>query len=222
VIVAAPVKVGNVLNIVVGVDHRAATIPAQAPHRDRSVLHHQLPGAGGQSGARSAGHPARADRHHRTTRPTPTWWWTRRTRTCAAPAARCYAWPPTTTGSATAIALIYPSSRASSTATPCARRCSTPALTDCVFELQREPPAPREVNALFAEAAEGALAGILGYGARRWSAHDLPATAAAAIVDALSHHGHRQHAAQGLRLVRQRNGLRLPRMVDLACIMPEL
>ncbi len=60
VIVAAPVKVGDVLNIVVGVnDH------LYDPARHRIVT------------AASC-----------TTRPTPIWWSTRPTRTCAAPAAR--------------------------------------------------------------------------------------------------------------------------------------
>ena len=71
VIVAAPVKVGDVLNIVVGINHQLYD-PAQAPHRHRRVVHHQLPGAGGEGGARGASASATARSPPSTTRPTPT------------------------------------------------------------------------------------------------------------------------------------------------------
>ena len=58
VIVAAPVKTGGVLNIVVGINHEHYD-----PARDRIVTaalrYHQLPGAGGQGDPREPGHPPR-------------------------------------------------------------------------------------------------------------------------------------------------------------------
>ena len=66
---------------------------------------------------------------------------------------------PTTTGSATAIGLIYPGARrASSTAWPCACRCSNASLTDCVFEVAR-PTTVDEVNGLLEAAARRAADG---------------------------------------------------------------
>jgi hypothetical protein len=63
VIVAAPVKTGGILNIVVGINHQRLR-SRQRPHRHRRLLHHQLPRAGGESGARTSGHPPRPDHHH--------------------------------------------------------------------------------------------------------------------------------------------------------------
>ena len=50
VIVAAPVKVGGVLNIVVGINEHLYAA-GTAPHRHGRLVHHQLPGTGGQGGA---------------------------------------------------------------------------------------------------------------------------------------------------------------------------
>ena len=58
-------------------------------------------------------------------------------------------------------------------------------LTDCVFEMKRETSA-EEVNALFAAAAQGPLAGILGYEARPLVSVDYARDTRSAIVDALS------------------------------------
>ena len=69
---------------------------------------------------------------------------------------------PTTTGSATAIALIYPELKGKLDGHAVRAPVLNASLTDCVFELQRETTRD-EVNALFAEAAKGGLAGILGY-----------------------------------------------------------
>ena len=62
VIVAAPVKDPAALNVVVGVNDDRYD-PARAPAADRGVLHHQLPRAGGQGGARGDRHPPRPDHH---------------------------------------------------------------------------------------------------------------------------------------------------------------
>jgi glyceraldehyde-3-phosphate dehydrogenase/erythrose-4-phosphate dehydrogenase len=50
VIVAAPVKEPDVLNVVVGVNHQLYD-PAKAPDRDRCLLHHQLPRPRGEGRA---------------------------------------------------------------------------------------------------------------------------------------------------------------------------
>ena len=55
-------------------------------------------------------------------------------------------------------------------------------LTDCVFELQRATTAD-EVNALFAAAAEGPLAGILGFETRPLVSADYANDTRSAIVD---------------------------------------
>ena len=67
---------------------------------------------------------------------------------------------PTTTGSATAIALIYPAEGQAQRPRG-ARAGAQCLLTDCVFELQRDHG--EEVDCPFAAAAGGELAGILGY-----------------------------------------------------------
>jgi glyceraldehyde 3-phosphate dehydrogenase len=58
-------------------------------------------------------------------------------------------------------------------------------LTDCVFELKRETTA-EEVNALFAKAAAGPLAGILGFETRPLVSADYARDTRSSIVDALS------------------------------------
>jgi glyceraldehyde 3-phosphate dehydrogenase len=58
-------------------------------------------------------------------------------------------------------------------------------LTDCVFELKRETT-EAEVNALFDEAANGALAGILGIEYRPLVSVDYANDTRSSIVDAPS------------------------------------
>ena len=58
-------------------------------------------------------------------------------------------------------------------------------LTDCVFEMAR-PTTVAEVNRLFREAAEGELAGILGYEERPLVSVDYRDDPRSAIVDAPS------------------------------------
>ena len=72
---------------------------------------------------------------------------------------------PTTTGSATAIALIYPELKGKLNGHAVRAPVLNASLTDCVFELKR-PTTEAEVNELFAAAATGPLAGILGYETR--------------------------------------------------------
>lgn len=93
---------------------------------------------------------------------------------------------PTTTGSATAIALIYPELKGKLNGHAVRAPVLNASLTDCVFELDRATTA-EEVNALFAAAAaDGPLAGILGYETRPLVSVDYCNDTRSTIVDALS------------------------------------
>ena len=69
---------------------------------------------------------------------------------------------PTTTGSATAIALIFPELKGKLDGHAVRVPLLNASLTDCVFEMQR-PTTVEEVNGLLKAAAAGPLKGILGY-----------------------------------------------------------
>lgn len=92
---------------------------------------------------------------------------------------------PTTTGSATAIALIYPELKGKLDGHAVRAPVLNASLTDCVFELQR-PTTAAEVNALFDAAAKGQLAGILGYEPRPLVSVDYQRDTRSSIVDAPS------------------------------------
>jgi len=92
---------------------------------------------------------------------------------------------PTTTGSATAITLIYPELKGRLNGHAIRVPLLNASITDCVFELERETTA-EEVNALFAEAATGELAGILGYETRPLVSADYVNDKRSTIVDAQS------------------------------------
>ena len=93
---------------------------------------------------------------------------------------------PTTTGSATAIALIYPELKGKLNGHAVRAPVLNASLTDCVFELQRETTA-EEVNApVRARPPRARWPASSATRSARWSAPTTPATRAAAIVDALS------------------------------------
>lgn len=92
---------------------------------------------------------------------------------------------PTTTGSATAITLIYPELKGKLNGHAVRVPLLNASITDCVFELERETTA-EEVNALFKAAAEGPLAGILGYEERPLVSADYTNDTRSSIVDAPS------------------------------------
>jgi glyceraldehyde 3-phosphate dehydrogenase len=92
---------------------------------------------------------------------------------------------PTTTGSATEIALIYPELKGKLNGHAVRAPVLNASLTDCVFEMARETSA-EEVNALFAAAARGPLAGILGYEQRPLVSADYARDTRSSIVDAPS------------------------------------
>jgi glyceraldehyde 3-phosphate dehydrogenase len=92
---------------------------------------------------------------------------------------------PTTTGSATAIAEIFPELRGRLNGHAVRVPLANASLTDCVFEVER-PTSAEEVNAVLRAAAEGPLAGILGYEERPLVSIDYRTDPRSAIVDALS------------------------------------
>jgi glyceraldehyde 3-phosphate dehydrogenase len=183
VIVAAPVKVGNVLNIVVGVNH----------HLYDPTQHHIVTAASCTTNCLApvvkVVHEALGIRHGQITTihdPTNTNLMVdaphkdlRRARSAMLSLA------PTTTGSATAIALIYPELKGKLNGHAVRAPVLNASLTDCVFELKRETTA-EEVNHLFAQAAKGPLAGILGYEERPLVSADYARDTRSSIVDALS------------------------------------
>jgi glyceraldehyde 3-phosphate dehydrogenase len=184
VIVAAPIKVGNVLNVVVGVNHTrynpatdrivtaaSCTTNCLAPvvkvvHEKLGIRHGQITTIHNPTNTNLV-----VDAPHKDLR---------RARSAMMSLA------PTTTGSATAIALIYPELKGKLNGHAVRAPVLNASLTDCVFELQRTTTA-EEVNALFAEAAlHGELAGILGYDERPLVSADYAGDTRSAIVDALS------------------------------------
>ncbi|MDA7425533.1 ArsJ-associated glyceraldehyde-3-phosphate dehydrogenase [Thalassococcus lentus] len=92
---------------------------------------------------------------------------------------------PTTTGSATAITLIYPELKGRLDGHAVRVPLLNASLTDCVFEVERETSV-QEVNALFKAAADGPLQGILGYEERPLVSTDYTNDERSGIVDALS------------------------------------
>ena len=183
VIVAAPVKVGNVLNIVVGVNHllydpakdfivtaASCTTNCLAPvvkviHENLGIKHGQITTIHNPTNTNLV-----VDAFHKDLR---------RARSAMDSLA------PTSTGSATAIALIYPELKGKLNGHAVRVPVLNASLTDCVFELQRATTA-EEVNALFASAAQGSLAGILGYEERALVSADYARDTRSSIIDALS------------------------------------
>ncbi len=92
---------------------------------------------------------------------------------------------PTTTGSATAITLIYPELKGKLNGVAVRVPLLNASLTDCVFEVER-PTTVEEVNALLKDAAQGDLTGILGYEERPLVSIDYLNDPRSSIIDALS------------------------------------
>ena len=92
---------------------------------------------------------------------------------------------PTTTGSATAITLIYPELKGKLNGHAVRVPLLNASITDCVFEMERETTVD-EVNSLFKAAAEGPLKGILGYETRPLVSSDYSNDQRSCIIDAPS------------------------------------
>ena len=92
---------------------------------------------------------------------------------------------PTSTGSATAIAEIFPELRGKLNGHAVRVPLATGSLTDCVFEVERTTTVD-EVNALLKTASETYLKDILGYETRPLVSSDFCGNPLSSIVDALS------------------------------------
>jgi glyceraldehyde 3-phosphate dehydrogenase len=92
---------------------------------------------------------------------------------------------PTSTGSATAITLIYPEPKGRLDGHAVRVPLLNASLTDCVFEVER-PTTAEEVNALFDTWAAGPLKGIPGVEHRPLVSSDFLNDPRSSIVDALS------------------------------------
>jgi glyceraldehyde 3-phosphate dehydrogenase len=92
---------------------------------------------------------------------------------------------PTTTGSATAITLIYPELTGTLNGHAVRVPLLNASITVCVFEMSRETTVD-EVNGLLKAAAEGPLKGILGYETRPLVSSDYTNDTRSSIIDALS------------------------------------
>jgi glyceraldehyde 3-phosphate dehydrogenase len=92
---------------------------------------------------------------------------------------------PTTTGSATAIAEIFPELRGRLNGHAVRVPLANASLTDCVFEVERATTA-EEVNAALQHAANHTLQGILGYESRPLVSIDYRTDPRSSIIDAPS------------------------------------
>ncbi|MEH6632475.1 MAG: ArsJ-associated glyceraldehyde-3-phosphate dehydrogenase [Halopseudomonas aestusnigri] len=92
---------------------------------------------------------------------------------------------PTTTGSATAITMIYPELKGKLNGHAVRVPLLNASITDCVFELGCDTTA-EEVNALFTTAAEGELKDILGIEMRPLVSTDYVNDPRSTIIDGLS------------------------------------
>jgi glyceraldehyde 3-phosphate dehydrogenase len=92
---------------------------------------------------------------------------------------------PTTTGSATAISLIYPELKGKLNGLAVRVPLLNASLTDCVFEVKRLTTVD-EVNRLLRAAAEGPLEGIMAYEERPLVSVDFKGDPHSAIIDAPS------------------------------------
>ncbi len=183
VIVAAPVKDPSALNVVVGVNdhlydpakHRILTAASCTTNCLAPVVKVIHEGLGIRHGVITTIHDATntqnvVDAPHKDLR-----------RARAAGLSLI----PTSTGSATAIGLIYPELNGKLNGMAVRVGLFNASLTDCVFEVQR-PTSIEEVNALLKTAADGPLAGILGYEERPLVSVDYKGDPRSSIVDALS------------------------------------
>ena len=92
---------------------------------------------------------------------------------------------PTTTGSATAIAEIFPELRGRLNGHAVRVPLANASLTDCVFEVERATNV-QEVNGFLKAESQGELKDILGYEERQLVSTDYCGDPRSSIVDALS------------------------------------
>ena len=183
VVVAAPIKVPEVLNVVMGVNHAlfsadkypiitAASCTTNCIAPAIKVIHESF---GIKHGSITTVHDITntqtiLDAPHKDLR---------RARACG------ISLIPTTTGSATAIAEIFPELRGRLNGHAIRVPLANASITDCVFELEHQVTA-MEVNDKLKQAAETSLSGILGYEDRPLVSVDYKTDPRSSIVDAPS------------------------------------
>ncbi len=183
VVVTAPIKTAGTLDIVMGVNHArfdpgkhrivsaaSCTTNCFAPvvkviHENLGIKHGSLTTIHSLTNTQTI-----VDAPHKDLR---------RARSCGSSLI------PTSTGSATAIAEIFPELKGRLDGHAVRVPLTNASLTDCVFEVERATTVA-EVNALLLAAAEGELAGILGYEERPLVSIDYLHDPRSGIVDALS------------------------------------
>ncbi len=183
VVVAAPVKSGGILNVVMGVNddrydpavHQIVTAASCTTNCLAPVVKAIHEGIGIRHGSITTLHDMTntqtvADAPHKDLR---------RAR------AASLSLIPTTTGSATAIGLIFPELEGRLNGLAVRVPLLNASLTDCVFEVERATTVG-EVNGLLRAAADGPLAGILGYEERPLVSVDYKDDPRSSIVDAPS------------------------------------
>lgn len=178
VVVSAPVKDGGALNLVYGVNH---DLYDGSQNLDGGLLHDELPRAGSQGDPREPGirHGSITTIHDVTNTQTIV---DRPAKDMRRARSALMNLIPTTTGSATAITLIYPELKGRLNGHAVRVPLLNASLTDCVFEVERETTA-EEVNALFKTAAEGPLKGILGFETRPLVSCDFTNDPRSSIID---------------------------------------
>lgn len=183
VVVSAPVKEAGALNIVMGVNqglfdptiHRIVTAAScttncLAPivkviHENLGIKHGTITTIHNLTNTQSI-----IDQPHKDLR---------RARACGSNLI------PTTTGSATAIAEIFPELRGKLNGHAVRVPLANASLTDCVFEVNRATTA-EEVNAFLKTASDHQLKNILGYEERPLVSSDFCGDSRSSVVDALS------------------------------------
>ena len=183
VVVSAPIKVPEVLNVVMGVNHTlfdvekypivtAASCTTNCIAPAIKVIHEAF---GIKHGSITTVHDITntqtiLDASHKDLR---------RARACG------MSLIPTTTGSATAIAEIFPELRGRLNGHAIRVPLANASITDCVFELERSVTVNKANDAL-KQASETTLSGILGYEERPLVSIDYKTDPRSSIVDALS------------------------------------
>lgn len=183
VVVTAPVKEPSVLDAVMGVNHdrfdpkthrivTAASCTTNCLAPVVKVIHEKL---GIRHGSMTTIHSLTntqviVDAPHKDLR---------RARSCGSSLI------PTTTGSATAIGVIFPELKGRLNGHAVRVPLANASLTDCVFEVERATTV-EEVNGFLKAASENELKGILGYEERPLVSIDFKGDPRSGIVDALS------------------------------------
>ena len=183
VVVTAPIKAAGTLDIVMGVNHQrfdpaihrivsAASCTTNCLAPVVKVIHEKI---GIRHGSLTTIHSLTntqviVDAPHKDLR---------RARSCGSSLI------PTSTGSATAIAEIFPELKGRLDGHAVRVPLTNASLTDCVFEVERATTVA-EVNALLKAAAEGELKDILGFEERPLVSIDYLHDPRSSIVDALS------------------------------------